>query len=119
EFVGATIGAQEQPLEAARNLIPRIHRPARLPGLGELRQFLEDLKAAELAGIRKVHDLLRASFFPSAKKSEPVTVDLDTLELVIDQRPRPSQSYWPLVMFVPELQEFWHGELRGSAEGKP
>jgi hypothetical protein len=66
-----------------------------------------------------VHELLRASFFATAKRSELLTVDLDTLELVVDQRPRPSQSYWPLVLFVPELQEFWHGELRTESENKP
>jgi predicted nucleic acid-binding Zn-ribbon protein len=119
EVVGATIGAQDKPLEAAKNLLPRIHRPQRLPGLGQLRQFIEDLKAGEVDGVRKVHELLRASFFTTAKREQLLTVDLDTLELVLDQRPRPSQSYWPLVLFVPELQEFWHGELRTSSENKP
>jgi predicted nucleic acid-binding Zn-ribbon protein len=119
EIVGATIGAQDRPLEGARNLLPRIQRPQRLPGLGQLRQFIEDLKAGEVAGVRKVHELLRASFFATAKRSDLWTVDLDTLELVVDQRPRPSQSYWPLVLFVPELQEFWHGELRTESENKP
>jgi hypothetical protein len=119
EFVGATIGAQEQPLEGARNLTPRITRPRRPPGLGELRQAIEDIKAADLAGVRRVHDALRASFFTPPKKTDLLTVDLDSLELVVDQRPRSSQTYWPLVLFVPELQEFWHGELRLAPENKP
>jgi chromosome segregation ATPase len=53
EFVGAVIGAQDQPLEAARNLTPRIHRPMRGPSLGELRQFIEGLHSSELAGARR------------------------------------------------------------------
>jgi len=119
EIVGATIGAQEKPLEAAKNLLPRIHRPARLPGLGQLRQFIEDLKAVEVGGVQRVHDLLRASFFAAAKKTDAVTMDLDTLELVVDQQPRAPQSYWPLVLFVSEFQEFWHGELRTASENPP
>jgi hypothetical protein len=113
------IGAQDQPLEAARHLTPRIHRPMRGPGLGELRQFIEGLHSSELAGAMEAHDALRASFFPAAKRTDPLTVDLDTLELVIDQRPRPALSYWPLVLYVHELQEFWHGTLRMAADNSP
>jgi chromosome segregation ATPase len=119
EIVGATIGAQEKPLEAARHLLPRIHRPSRLPGLGQLRQFIESLKAKELEGVKQVHDALRSSFFVPPKKGELLTIDLDTLELIVDQQPREPQSYWPLVVFVPELQEFWHGELRATPENAP
>lgn len=118
EIVGATIGAQERPLEGARNLLPRIHRPSRLPGLGQLRQFIEDLRASEVDGVRRVHDALRMSFF-AGKKAGFLTIDLDSPELVIDQRPKPSISYWPLVAYVPELQEFWHGELRSTPENAP
>jgi hypothetical protein len=119
EFIGAVIGAQDHPLEAARNLTPRIHRPTRSPSLGELRQFVEGLNAAELAGALEAHDALRASFFPTAKRTDALTVDLDTLELVVDQRPRPPLSYWPIVLYVPELQEFWHGMLRTAPDDSP
>lgn len=119
EFVGAVIGAQDQPLEAARNLTPRIHRPPRGPSLGELRQFIEGMSDAELDGALKAHDALRAAFFAPGKRSEPLTVDLDSLELVVDQRPSPARSYWPLVLYVPELQEFWHGTLRMAPDDSP
>ncbi|RPH42619.1 MAG: hypothetical protein EHM91_09250, partial [Planctomycetota bacterium] len=119
EFIGAVIGAQDQPLEAGRNLTPRVHRPMRGPSLGELRQFIEGLHSSELAGAREAHDALRASFFPTTKRTDPLTVDLDTLELVVDQRPRPPLSYWPLVLYVQELQEFWHGTLRMAPDNSP
>jgi hypothetical protein len=119
EFIGAVIGAQDNPLEAARNLTPRIHRPQRDPGLGELRRFIEGMKDAELDGAMKVHDALRFAFFSIGKRAEPVTVDLDSLELVVDQRPNPAQSYWPLVLYVQELQEFWHGALRMAPDDSP
>jgi hypothetical protein len=119
EFVGAAIGAQEHPLEAARNFQHKIVRPARMPGLGELRQFVEGLKEGELDGVKRVHDALRASFFSIPNKQEHVIVDLDTVELVVGRRPEPDQSYWPLVLYVPELQEFWNGRLRTAPDNGP
>lgn len=119
EIVGAVVGAQEQPLESARNLIPRITRPRRSPTLAELRRLIEGLKAPELQGVRRVHDALRASFFAPARKPEILTVDLDMPELLIGGSPQGSASYWPAVMYVPELQEFWNGRLRTAAEMSP
>jgi len=116
ESVGAVIGAQEHPLEAARDLRPRIQRPRRRPDLGELRQFIEGLKASDVNAVRRVHDALRAAFASQSKKPERLTVDLDTVELVVSRRPEPDLAYSPLVLFVPELQEFWHGELRATPQ---
>lgn len=119
EAVGAVIGAQETPLAAVRDLRPRINRPPRAPGLGELRQFIEWLRQSDVDGVKRVHDALRQSFFPLAKGQDAVVVDVDAPELVLGRRPQPDQSYWPLVMFAPELQEFWHGELRTGPELAP
>lgn len=117
ELVGAVIGAQERPLEAARDLRPRIQRSrSRRPDLGELRQFTENLKAADVAGVEKVHDALRAAFAAQSKKAERLNVDLDTVELVVPRRPEPDLTYTAIVLFVPELQEFWHGELRNAPD---
>src|SRR6185436_7293300 len=116
EFVGAVIGAQERPLEAARDLRPRIQRPKRRPDLGELRQFIEEIKKTDLDGVRRVHDALRAATAAVAKKPERLTVDLDTVELVVPRRPEPDLAYSALVLYVPELQEFWHGDLRTSSD---
>ena len=116
EFVGAVIGAQERPLEAARDLRPRIQRPKRRPDLGELRQFIEEIKKTDLDGVRRVHDALRAATAAVSKKPERLTVDLDTVELVVPRRPEPDLAYSALVLYVPELQEFWHGDLRTSPD---
>lgn len=118
EILGAVIGAQEQPLEAARNLMPRIQRPRSRTGLGELRQFVEGMKDADVAGLRRVHDAIRAAFL-APRRQDLLTVDVDSLELVVGRRPEPDLSYWPLVLYVPELQEFWHGEMRTSSENPP
>jgi hypothetical protein len=118
EVVGAAIGAQETPLEAARDLRPRIQRPRRRPDLGELRQFIETLKARDLEGVKRAHDALRASF-AAQKKPETLTIDLDTVELVVSRHPEPDLPYSALVLFVPQLQEFWHGELRTSPDVTP
>lgn len=116
EAIGATIGSQAQPLEAVRDLTPRIHRPPGGPSLGELRQLIERLGAADLEGVRHAHDDLRAAFFTLAKRPQPLTLVLDTMELVVNQQPGPARTYWPLVLYVPELREFWHGTLQTAPD---
>jgi hypothetical protein len=115
ETIGAIIAAQDRALEAAKELPFKIVRPPRKPELAELRQFIEQLPVAASRGFGRVQDLLWSTLTALPGKQEELTIDVDSLEGVIDSKPHPHQSFWSLVCFASELREFWQGKLLFSS----
>jgi Transposase DDE domain group 1 len=97
---------------------------SRFPAENTLRNFLRSLNAQGLAGIIKVHDLLRARMRELPRPRTSYTLDMDSTVLPVygwtiegaeigynPKKPR-RPSYHPLVCFEGHTQDSLHGMLR-------
>ncbi len=78
------------------------------PDIADLRQFLDRVPPQASHAVSNVHAAMRSSLFSMPQKPDRLVLDVGSVDL-----PR---SYRPLVAYMPEWKEYWHGELRTTSD---
>jgi DNA repair exonuclease SbcCD ATPase subunit len=108
DVVSALIAGDRRAGKEKKGAELEILGPARGPDVADLRQFLDRVSPQAGHAVSRVHDALRHNLFSMPERPGRLVLDVGSVDL-----PR---SYRPLVAYEPESKEFWHGQLRTTAD---
>lgn len=100
------------------------------PDQTTLRRFLKRLDPKQIRRLVIIHDQLRQQLFARSRLGTSLTLDLDSVVLVVYGKQQGAQfgynpkrpghrSYRPVLAFESRRQEFWHGSLRAGNISDP
>jgi hypothetical protein len=102
----------------------------RFPDQSTLRRSLHHLSPRQIRQLVTIHDQLRRQLFTAPRPRTTLTLDLDSVVLVVYGKQQGTQfgynprhpghrSYRPLLAFDAQGHEFWHGSLRSGNVAEP